>query len=442
MGETKKLKQVKVADLKPYEKNAKTHSKKQIEQIQKSIEEFGFISPILIDENYNVIAGHGRIQAAEGLGIDKVPALFVEGLTEEQRRAYIIADNRLTELGGWDKDLLGDELEDLKELGFDINLTGFSIDNIGADDIDFSEVDKAWEEQEIEETEEEEYEVKTGQVYQLGRHRLMCGDSTNPEDVNKLLDGAVADLLITDPPYNVNYEDKLIDHDRIGFRSINHQRKTSEIKRDCVDNDTFIDFLTTSFLNAKNALKAGAAFYIFYASTNTSLFTKAIENADLQIREILVWIKNHFAIGRCDYHYRNEPIIYGWTEGAGHYFINDRTQDTVFDLTKINNLSEEELRAWVKEQFEFSDVIYEDKPLHSDLHPTQKPINLIKRLIINSSREGEIVLDLFGGSGTTLIASEQTNRTAYLMELDTEYAKTIIERYEAFTGEKAVLIKD
>lgn len=423
MGKATKLVEVEIDKLIPYEKNAKKHDAEQVDKLKSSIETFGFLSPCLIDSGNNIIAGHGRVMAAREAGMLKVPCVYVEGLTEEERRAYILADNKLTELGGWDEELLRQELKDLQAIDFDINLTGFSIDDIGVDDIDFSDID---EEPEEDEEEEEEPRVKFGQVWQLGDHRLMCGDSTNEKDVSILLQEDTVDLLLTDPPYNVNYEGT-----------------AGKIENDNLEESQFMDFLVAAFSLANRWMKPGAVFYIWYADGMPGLqFRAAIDEVGWPLKENLIWVKNSFVLSRQDYHWRHEPCLYGWKEGAAHYFADDRTQDTIKDITKnIESMTEEEAKALLHEIYDHSSVIYENKPTINELHPTMKPVNLFKRLILNSSREGENVLDLFSGSGTTLIACEQTNRRALCMEFDPKYASSILDRYENLTGEKAVLIR-
>lgn len=440
MGKATELKNIEISKLKPYENNAKIHGRTQIDLLKKSIEEFGFVSPCLIDADYNLIAGHGRVTAAKEMGMTEVPCLFIEGLTETQRRAYILADNKMTELGEWDEDILTKELESLKDIGFDINLTGFSIDDIDIGDIDFTDIDQKWNEDNPNGyLGGESRNIREGQVWKLGNHRLMCGDSTKTEDVLKLMGGETADLFLTDPPYNVDY----IRSKNSVFKQLNHETHIQkEIINDCMNENNFIDFLSDAFSNADNVLKPGGSFYIWHAGLNTFSFFQACTNIDWKIRQVLIWVKNCFVISRQDYHWRHEPCIYGWKEGAGHYFIDDRSQDTCFDTTKIDNMTEEELRKWAKEQLEMSSIIYERRPVFSELHPTTKPINIFKKLIVNSSREGENVLDLFGGSGTTIIAAEQTNRNAFVMELDPEYVESTIQRWEQFTGEKAELIEE
>lgn len=389
MGEINNFKKVRISQLKPYERNAKIHSGQQVEQIAASIKEFGFLSPCLIDNEYNIIAGHGRVEACKELGIEEVPCIFIEGLTEEQRRAYILADNRLTELGDWDMDLVQDELKWLDEQDFNIELTGFEIEleTVEAQEDDFDMVVP------------EEPKSKYGDIYQLGNHRLMCGDSTSLDDVERLVGGVQVDLLLTDPPYNVDYEGKTKDK--------------LKIANDKMEDDNFFDFLKTAFSNADMVMKEGAVFYIWHADSEGYNFRSACAEVGWVVRQCLIWNKNSMVMGRQDYQWKHEPCLYGWKAGAGHLWASDRKQTTVLNF---------------------------DRPTKSDLHPTMKPIALFDYQIQNNTKGGDIVLDLFGGSGTTIMACEQNKRKAFVMEYDPKYVDVIIDRWETYTGQKAVLL--
>lgn len=426
MAKTSKMLEVAVSDLVPYRKNAKIHGEEQVKKLKASIQEFGFLSPCLIDKDNNIIAGHGRVMAAKELGMKTVPCVYIEGLTEEQRRAYILADNRLGELGEWDMDLVSEELQALKETGFDIDLTGFDID-----DIIFEDDQTAWAE-EPEPTIPEEPITVLGDLWKLGDHRLLVGDSTKAEDVERLMAGRKADLLLTDPPYNV-----ALGVGETPEEAKKRRRRTDglTIKHDAMSEDEFEEFLVVAFGNAYNHMKAGAAYYSWYASKSQKRFELALERANLQPRQILIWIKHSLVLGRQDYQWRHEPCFYGWKEGAAHYFIDARTLTTVTD--DIDSLNREQLLERIKELSALTTTIYEDKPTRSELHPTMKPLGLFKKQIRNSSREGETVLDLFGGSGTTLIACEELNRKCCMMEFDPFYASAIIKRWETETGYKA-----
>lgn len=428
---------VAIDKLKPYENNARTHSEAQVDKIARSIEQFGFINPVLIDGEYGIIAGHGRVLGAKKQGMTEVPCIFVEDLTETQKRAYILADNKLALDAGWDDAILKAELNFLKEVNFDITLTGFDMDEIdlNATDIEFKEDDF-----DVEAELPDEPTAKLGDIYQLGQHRIMCGSSTNAEDVQKLVDGAVMDLCVTDPPYNVNYGD-LQDMQQKVDKSRNGGRK---ILNDNMDDLSFHNFLFDFYTQMLRVLKEGGAYYIFHADTEGLNFRSALKEAGGSVRETLIWVKNVLVLGRQDYQWKHEPCLYGWKDGAGHYFIDDRCQTTVFeDDSAYQKMSKEELIALIKRIQEEqcpSTIIHENKPTKNDLHPTMKPINLIGRLVKNSSRERENVFDGFGGSGSTLIACEQLNRNAYLMELDARYVDVIIKRWEEYTGKKAVKI--
>lgn len=385
---------VEIEKLIPYKNNARTHSDEQIEKIAKSMKEFGFINPILVDGNLNVIAGHGRILGAKKLGMKEVPCLFIEDLTEEQKRAYIIADNKLAEDAGWDKELLKIELEDLKNMNFDITLTGFELE-----DFDFSMDESEVIEDEFDETVPEEPKSKKGEIYKLGKHYLMCGDSTDINDVEKLMNGVKADMLLTDPPYNVDYQ---------GGTGLT-------IQNDNMDDETFREFLRMSFFNANSVMKEGAVFYIWHADSEGYNFRGACHDIGWKVRQCLIWCKNTLVMGRQDYHWKHEPCLYGWKEGASHLWASDRKQTTVLEF---------------------------DRPSVSKEHPTMKPVGLFDYLIKNNTKKDDIVLDLFAGSGTSIIACEQNGRIAYSMELDPKYVDVIISRWEKLTGQQAERIEN
>lgn len=408
---------VDIKRLKPYEKNARTHSEEQVERIANSIQEFGFINPVLIDGEYGIIAGHGRVLGAKKLGMKEVPCLFVEDLSEAQKRAYIIADNKLALDAGWDDEILREELKALEDMDFDVSLTGFDLD-----DFDFDQQDIEFDEEQEEEIEvPEEPKSKLGDIYQIGKHRLMCGSATEPDDVKALTDGEIMDLCVTDPPYNVDYEGT-----------------AGKIENDNMDDSSFYEFLFEFYCNMLNSLKDGGAYYIFHADSEGLNFRKALKDAGGDTKQTLIWVKNALVLGRQDYQWKHEPCLYGWKKGAGHYFTNDRTQTTVFeDKIDLDKLSKDELKDMIKDILADKlpvTIIHEDKPLRNELHPTMKPIKLIARLINNSSKRGENVIDFFGGSGSTLIACEQLNRTSYTMELDPRFVDTIIQRYIKLKG--------
>ena len=374
----------------PYANNARTHSKDQINKLRSSLREFGFVNPVIVDENYGIIAGHGRVEAAKEEGFTKVPVVFVSDMTEAQKKAYILADNRMALDAGWDEELLAVEMAELKELGFDLGLTGFDAAEI--DDL-FSNVhDKDVQEDDfdVDAAVEKEPFVLPGDVWLLGRHRLMCGDSTKPEDVAVLMDGKKANMCVTDPPYNCAYEGGT------GMTIMNDK---------WTDGQKFYQFLLDAFKNVYANLADGGAFYAFHSDAEKVNFYNATVDAGFHYSTTCIWVKNALVIGRMDYQMRHEPVIYAFKDTAKHKFYGDRKQTTVWEF---------------------------DKPTKSKLHPTMKTLPLVAYPIRMSSQENGIILDLFGGSGSTLMASEQINRIAYLMELDAKYASAIVRRYVAW----------
>lgn len=409
-----------VKDIREYENNPR-HNEKAIEAVRDSIASFGFRVPIVLDENHVIIAGHTRLRAAEALGMDKVPCIIANDLTPEKVRAYRLADNKTAELAEWDMEKLERELAELTAFDVDMSAFGFDeqiFDIPASDDINIEET--------ITETESAEPVTKSGDIWKLGDHRLICGDSTDAGTIAALMDGDTADLLITDPPYNVAYESE--------------DGKT--IQNDDMSTAQFYEFLKAAFENAEAVLREGGAFYIWHADSEGSSFRRACDYAGLTIKQCLIWYKNAFVLGRQDYQWRHEPCLYGWKQGAAHYFIDDRTQSTVIKekALEIDKLKKDELRDLLKQILGETEttVIKEDKPQRSAEHPTMKPVKLFARLIVNSSERGDIVLDPFGGSGTTLIACEKQNRVCRMAELDPIYCDVIVKRWENLTGEKAV----
>ena len=428
---------VEINKLKPYENNARTHSEEQIQKIANSIKEFGFINPVLVDNEYGIIAGHGRVLAAQEMGMKEVPCLFIEDLTETQKRAYILADNKLALDAGWDDEILRKEIMELDKLDFDISIAGFDMT-----DFDFTQEDIEFQEDEydVEAKLPEIAKAKLGDVYQLGNHRVMCGDSTSTEDIDKLVGENIMDLCVTDPPYNVNYGS--INETGYGKERDNGNK----ILNDNMDDESFYFFLLAFYEEMLRVLKEGGAYYIFHADTEGYNFRKALRDAGGNVKECLIWVKNALVLGRQDYQWKHEPILYSWKTGAGHYFINDRTQTTVFeDKTNLDKLSKEELKSMLEEILADklpTTIIKEDKPQKNDIHPTMKPIKLLSRLILNSSKPKENVIDFFGGSGSTLIACEHLGRSCYMIELDPKYVDVIIDRWETLTGETAIKIME
>lgn len=434
MAKVAEIKEVEVAVLKPYENNAKIHGKDQVEKICNSIKEFGFLSPCLIDRDLNIIAGHGRVLAAQKLGLKTVPCLFIEGLTDEQRKAYILADNKLTELGEWDAELVAAELKALDDAGFDITITGFEVDDEILDTGDLDDMGIG--DQIAAMTADKEPVAKRGDVWILGNHRVMCGDSTMIDDVQKLCGGETMDLLVTDPPYNVDYSAK---NEYLNSTDMNNRIETP-ILNDKMSDENFYAFLRDAFLNAFTVLREGGAFYIWHADMFRVSFAAAVKDAGLELKQILIWVKTNFAIGLNDYQWKHEPCLYGWKPGAAHYFQSARNISTVIRDKDFEKLDKAELIRILKEASEPSTVIECSKPLVSALHPTMKPVELFERHIKNSSEPGQNVIDLFGGSGTTLMACEKLGRRCFMMELDPAYVDVIVKRWEDETGKKAVLM--
>lgn len=427
MKGTDRLEIISIDRLIPYANNARTHSDEQLKKLQASLREFGFVNPVLIDKDLGIIAGHGRVEAARREGITEVPCVWVEHLTEDQKKAYILADNRLAEDAGWDMNLVNMELESLANIGFDTSLTGF----------DFDDLKK---EQDLYEADEDDYvpdppkdaKSKPGDLYILGRHRLLCGDATNLDHVNRLMDGEQADLIVTDPPYNVDYEGGTSDR--------------LKIENDNMPDSKFREFLIASYRGIDSATKPGGVFYIWHADSEGYNFRAAAKEVGWTIRQCLIWNKNSLVMGRQDYHWKHEPCLYGWKDGAAHYFIDDRSQSTVIEDAKpdYKKLKKEDLVAILEDIYsdkQSTTVINEQRPSRNDLRPTMKPLKLLARLIKNSSRPEGKVLDPFGGSGSTLMACEQLNRTCYMMELDPRYVDVIVDRWQALTGQKAEIQK-
>jgi len=427
---------MKTSELREYEKNAKIHDRPQIEDIKHSIEAFGMNDPIAIWKNNVIIEGHGRLKACQELGIEEVPIIRLDHLTDQQRKAYCLTHNKLTMNTGFDLDLLQAELDSI--IDFDMINFGFF------EEEQHPEEDKEVEEDDFEPQPLEEPISRVGQVYRLGRHRLIVGDSTDQAVIDKLMDGELADLVVTDPPYNVDIGIKDIEEAKI------RRRRTDglAIQNDAMTDEKFFEFLVSAFSTINNALKPGGVFYIWLASSTMKEFIEALEKNKLKVRQHLIWNKNTMILGRQDYQWKHEPCLYGWKDGAGHYFIDDRKQTTVIEDAKsldFKSMKKPELIQLLEDIFAdkvSTTVLDEKKPAASEFHPTMKPLKLIGRQVKNSSRPGERVLDTFGGSGSTLMVCEQLNRTCYTCELDPHYADVIIERWEQYTGEKAELVME
>jgi len=390
-----KIQEVEIEKLIPYARNSRTHSDEQVAQIAASIKEFGWTNPILVDGEAGIIAGHGRLAAARKLGMKKIPVIELSHLSPTQKKALIIADNKLALNAGWDNDMLALEFEELEIEGFDLALTGFGDDEIDA--LKPEQVTEGLTDEDAVPDVPDEPKTKPGDIYQLGKHRLMCGDSCSVDDMEKLCDGQLVDMWLTDPPYNVAYE---------GGTGL-------KIKNDNMKDDEFRQFLRDAYVTAGTVMKPGAVFYIWYADVETYNFTGAVKDAGWKMSQILIWKKSSLVMGRKDYHFKHEPCIYGWKEGAAHLWSADRKQTTILEF---------------------------DKPSRNGEHPTMKPVELFEYQMLNNTKGGDIVLDSFGGSGTTMIAAEKNGRYARLMELDPKYCDVIVKRWEDFTGKKAELI--
>lgn len=389
---TERFEQVPIDKLVPYARNARTHSKEQIAQLRASLREFGFVSPAVIDADYNILVGHGRITAAREEGYENVPCVFAENLTEAQKRAYILADNQLALNAGWDEEMLSVELSDLQDQSFDLSLLGF----------DAGELDKLLGTENEKDIVDDDFDlasalekasfVEPGDIWTVGRHRLMCGDATSPEDVEKLMDGKKANLVLTDPPYGVSF-------------------KASDgltIQNDSLKGEEFYKFLLAAFKNMADHLEKGGAAYCFHADTEGLTFRKAFIDAGFHLAGVCIWVKNSLVLGRSDYQWQHEPVLYGFLQNGKHPWYSDRKQTTIWNY---------------------------DKPKRNKDHPTSKPLDLLGYPIQNSSQENSVVIDTFGGSGSTLMACEQLNRICCMMELDPKYASVILRRYVEDTGD-------
>jgi len=388
---TTEMKLVPIEKLVPYVNNARTHSQGQITKLRSSLREFGFINPVIIDSNCGIIAGHGRVLAAKEEGITEVPCVLVDYLTEAQKKAYIIADNRFAMDAGWDEELLRIEIESLQGAEFDVSLTGFEAaeldklfntgDDVKEDDFDVDEELK------------NPAMTKPGDLWLLGNHRLYCGDSTKAETYEIIMDGKQANLVVTDPPYNVNYEGS-----------------AGKIKNDNMENDAFYKFLFDAFTNTEKVMAQDASIYVFHADTEGLNFRKAFSDAGFYLSGTCIWKKQSLVLGRSPYQWQHEPVLFGWKKKGKHQWYVGRKESTIWEF---------------------------DKPKKNGDHPTMKPVSLIAYPILNSSLSNCIVLDPFGGSGSTLIASEQTKRICYTVELDEKYCDVIVKRYIEQVGTSA-----
>lgn len=388
---TTEMQLISIDKLVPYVNNARTHSAEQIIKLRSSLREFGFVNPIIIDRDFNVIAGHGRLMAAKEEGISEVPCVFADFLTDAQKKAYILADNRMAMDAGWDEELLKIEMEELQNLGYDLGYTGFDekelADLFGIDDKEVKD-----DEFDLTAALEKASFVERGDVWFVGKHKLMCGDATSSEDVAKLMEDKKANLILTDPPYNVAF-------------------KSSDgltIQNDSMKNNDFYEFLFSSFKNMAEHLENGGAAYIFHADTEGLNFRKAFIDAGFHLAGCCIWVKDSLVLGRSDYQWQHEPVLYGFMQNGKHQWYSDRKQTTIWNF---------------------------DKPKKNSNHPTSKPLDLLAYPINNSTQANAIVIDTFGGSGSTLMACEQMNRICYTMELDEKYASVILRRYVEDTND-------
>lgn len=384
--DTTKFEQVPIDKLVPYARNARTHSKEQIAQLRASLREFGFVSPAVIDSKYNILVGHGRVQAAREEGYTTVPCVFAENLTDAQKRAYILADNQLALGAGWDEEMLSVELSDLQDESFDLSLLGFDSDELEKLMDDGSGKDVENDDFDLSAALEKASFVERGNIWTVGKHRLMCGDAILADDVNTLMGNKRANLIVTDPPYGVSF-------------------KASDgltIENDSLKGGEFYNFLLSAFKNMADHLEKGGAAYVFHADTEGLNFRKAFIDAGFHLAGVCIWVKNSLVLGRSDYQWQHEPILYGFLQNGKHPWYADRKQTTIWNY---------------------------DKPKRNKDHPTSKPLNLLGYPIQNSSQENAVILDTFGGSGSTLMACEKLNRICYMMELDPKYASVILRRY-------------
>lgn len=383
-----------VSELIPYARNARTHSDAQVAQIAASITEWGWTSPVLVDETGQIIAGHGRVMAARKLNLTEIPVMVATGWSDAQKKAYVLADNQLALNAGWDMDLLKVEIGELNDLDFDLDLIGFD-DKVLAGLL-AEPTEGLTDPDEVPEPPADPVTV-LGDVWVMGGHRLMCGDSTSIEDLDKLAAGQKVDMWLTDPPYNVAYE--------------GGTKEKLTIKNDSMGDEQFRTFLRDAYVAANAVMKSGAVFYIWHADSEGYNFRGAAKDAGWTVRQCLIWKKSSLVLGRQDYQWQHEPCLYGWKDGASHLWAADRKQTTILEF---------------------------DKPSRNGEHPTMKPVALFEYQMLNNTKGGDIVLDSFGGSGTTMIAAEKNGRHSRLMELDPKYCDVIITRWQDFTGQKAI----
>ena len=392
MTTTTEMQLVDINRLIPYVNNARTHSPEQITKLRSSLREFGFINPVIIDKDFNVLAGHGRLMAAKAEGITEVPCVFAEHLTEAQKKAYIINDNRSALDAGWDDELLKVEMEALQDMGFDLSMTGFDTD----------ELDELFKNEDDSEVKDDDFDltaalekasfVERGDIWTVGKHRLMCGDATSADDVNALMGDTKANLILTDPPYGVSFK----------------SASGLTIQNDSIKDEEFYTFLLNAFKCMAEHLESGGAAYVFHADTEGLNFRRAFVVAGFHLAGCCIWVKDSLVLGRSDYQWQHEPVLYGFLQNGKHKWFSDRKQTTIWNF---------------------------DKPKRNANHPTSKPLDLLSYPIGNSTQENAVVIDTFGGSGSTMMACEQMNRVCFMMELDPKYASVILRRYVEDTGD-------
>lgn len=434
------------SSLTPYVRNARTHSSAQINMIAASIREFGFSNPILVGADGVVIAGHGRLDAAKKLGLELVPTIVLSQLSDEQRRALVLADNKIALGSGWDPDLLASELSDLHDAGFDMELTGFSDQELG-------ELIKPHPSGGLTHPDEAPPVAETvvcsiGETWILGSHRVTCGDCTDSVILSAAVGSEPVDVVWTDPPYNVAYGGKA---EMLGRYDKGH-RNTSRILNDDLPASEFLALLEAAFAACFSRMRPGAAIYVAHSETEGINFRGAFQKAGFKLSSCLIWRKNALVLGRADYQWIHEPILYGWKPGAAHRWYGGRKQVSVQDLgdgspfvplpdgrwqiTVHDTVMVVSGEALVQELV--PSVLHEEKPRRSDLHPTMKPVALVEKMLSCSARPGDQVLDPFGGSGSTLIAAERLGMRARLVELDPRYCDVIIRRWQDYTGQGAI----
>lgn len=427
-----KIEQLPVEALQEYENNTRDHGQVDVEAIKESIRMFGFNDPIGIWSDNNVIVeGHGRLMAAKELGMSEVPCIRLDHMTDEERRAYAIAHNKTAELSSWNPEKLNLELAGIKS----IDMTKLGLEAL-PEEMDPDDI--------VEDVlpDDAEGRCEYGMIFALGNHRLMCGDSTSKEDMDKLMDGDKPTMVFTDPPYGVSIGDKNEELGKLGFGG----GITENIIGDTLKPSELYEVLVKAFTNLREHASDDCSYYVSSPQGGELglMMMKMMMDAGLTVRHMLIWVKNAatFSMGRLDYEYRHEPIFYTWTKS--HKFYGGYSNSVIDDTSDINKMSKAELREQLQaiREREDTSIIYVDKPVKSKLHPTMKPVKLVARLMYNNSRQGDIVADIFGGSGTTLIAAEQLGRRCRMMELDPHYCDVIIERWERFTGQKAVLISE